>query len=65
MQDIDWQQSSFCGGGGNNCVQVSRQSTTVRIRESEHPESIVTTTPEKMRDFILGVKNGEFDHLIG
>lgn len=29
------------------------------------PAAIVTTSRDKLRAFVLGVKAGEFDHLIG
>ncbi|MEU5403194.1 DUF397 domain-containing protein [Streptomyces sp. NPDC005963] len=63
MSENHWQQSSFCQAG-NSCVGVMRDGDAILLRESEYPESIVTTTQEKMRDFILGVKNGDFDHLV-
>jgi hypothetical protein len=57
-----WQQSSYCGEG-NSCVNVAAVlDGTIKLRESESPDVIVTTTPEKLRAFILGVKAGEFDH---
>jgi hypothetical protein len=34
------------------------------IRESDAPDVVVTTSREKLRAFLLGVKAGEFDHLI-
>jgi hypothetical protein len=63
MAEGFWQESSFCQAG-NSCVGILREGGTVKLRESEQPGEIITTTPEKLRDFILGVKNGEFDHLV-
>ena len=36
----------------------------IHIRESDDPDVIVTTTPEKLKAFVLGVKAGEFDHFV-
>lgn len=62
MSVLHWQKSSFSGEAAN-CVYVSAADDgTVKLRESDDPDVIVTTTPEKLRAFILGVKAGEFDH---
>lgn len=63
MSDSKWQESSYCQAG-NSCVGIRRDGDAVQIRESEYPEGIITTTPEKLAAFILGVKAGEFDHFI-
>lgn len=65
MSIYDWQKSSYSGTGGN-CVYVSAADDgTIKLRESDDPDTVVTTTPEKLRAFILGVKAGEFDHFAG
>ncbi|MFF0744228.1 DUF397 domain-containing protein [Streptomyces sp. NPDC004111] len=62
---INWQKSSFSGGGGENCVEVGTGAEGVIVmRESDDPESIIATSREKMAAFILGVKAGEFDHFV-
>ncbi|WP_405798579.1 DUF397 domain-containing protein [Streptomyces sp. NBC_01506] len=62
MSTYDWQKSSYSGNAGN-CINVSASDDgTIKLRESDDPDVIVTTTPEKLRAFILGVKAGEFDH---
>ncbi|MFD7984450.1 DUF397 domain-containing protein [Kitasatospora indigofera] len=59
-----WQKSSYSGGGdGADCIELAVQDDTVLLRESDAPDVVVTTTPAKLRAFILGVKAGEFDHL--
>ncbi len=59
-----WQKSSFSGNGdGTECLELATVDGLIRIRESEDPDVVVTTTPAKLRAFILGVKAGEFDHL--
>ncbi|MGW6454654.1 DUF397 domain-containing protein [Streptomyces sp. NPDC055078] len=62
---IGWQKSSFSGSDGNqDCVELAGVDGVIKLRESDDPEQIVTTSVEKLRAFILGVKAGEFDHLI-
>ncbi|MGV9271528.1 DUF397 domain-containing protein [Kitasatospora sp. NPDC003701] len=66
MFHLSWQKSSFSGGdAGNSCVELALGSGDLRhLRESDDPDVIVTTGAAKLRAFILGVKAGEFDHLI-
>ncbi|GAA1178483.1 hypothetical protein GCM10009654_39700 [Streptomyces hebeiensis] len=62
MSALNWQKSSFSGEAAN-CVHIAAADDgTIKIHESDDPATIVTTTPEKLRAFILGVKAGEFDH---
>ncbi|WP_370420306.1 DUF397 domain-containing protein [Streptomyces sp. QH1-20] len=63
MSKITWQKSSF-SGDRDDCIELSRQEDAILMRESDDPGVIVTTSPDKLRAFILGVKNNEFDHLI-
>ncbi|MGH3309598.1 MAG: DUF397 domain-containing protein [Streptomyces sp.] len=63
MPVSDWQRSSFCGGGGNNCVEVAQAAPVVRLRESENPRTVITTTPDRLAALIGAVKDGAFDHL--
>ncbi|MBP0458111.1 DUF397 domain-containing protein [Streptomyces montanisoli] len=55
MPGLKWQRSTFCGGGGNNCVEVAidGERGSVAIRSSVHPEEHV----------IIGL--GAFSALIG
>ncbi|MGW4033307.1 DUF397 domain-containing protein [Streptomyces sp. NPDC004838] len=62
---INWQKSSFSGADDNqSCLEVAPYAGAIKIRESDDPDVIVTTSVEKLGAFIKGVKNGEFDHLI-
>lgn len=62
MTTREWRHSSYCGEG-NSCVGIATSADgTVKIRESDAPDLIVTTTPAKLQAFIQGVKAGEFDH---
>ncbi|WP_424212457.1 DUF397 domain-containing protein [Streptomyces sp. BI20] len=59
---IAWQKSSF-SAAQENCVELATHGDDIVMRESDAPNVVVTTTPAKLRAFILGVKAGEFDHL--
>ncbi|MFD8965281.1 DUF397 domain-containing protein [Streptomyces sp. NPDC059568] len=64
MSPYDWQKSSFSGEAAN-CIHIATaEDGTIKLRESDNPDNIVTTTPEKLRAFILGIKAGEFDHFV-
>ncbi|MEU7021564.1 DUF397 domain-containing protein [Streptomyces sp. NPDC046203] len=63
-EQIEWQRSSFSGGNGPNCVEVGAHDGQIVMRESDDPSIVVTTSREKLAAFILGVKAGEFDHLV-
>ncbi|GAA3191312.1 MULTISPECIES: DUF397 domain-containing protein [Streptomyces] len=62
--EIKWQKSSFSGGGGEQCLETAISNGEILLRESDDPTVIVKTTPEKLAAFLLGVKNGEFDHFV-
>ncbi|MDW4913066.1 MULTISPECIES: DUF397 domain-containing protein [Streptomyces] len=62
---IRWQKSSFSGPDDNqNCIELARVDGMIQLRESDDPRIVVTTSPTDLRAFLLGVKAGEFDHLI-
>ncbi|MFD7531451.1 DUF397 domain-containing protein [Streptomyces sp. NPDC059849] len=61
--DIEWQKSSF-SGGGEQCVEVSRQAEEILVRESDDPRVVTRTSRSKFAAFIQGVKAGEFDHFV-
>ncbi len=61
-------KSSFSGKQGN-CLDVMgyKDGNRILIRETKpitENDRAVVTTKENFRVFILGVKAGEFDHLV-
>ncbi|MEK8144498.1 DUF397 domain-containing protein [Streptomyces sp. M10(2022)] len=62
--EIEWQKSSFSGGGGEQCVEIAEHAGEILMRESDEPGVVTTTSRSKFSAFIQGVKAGEFDHLI-
>ncbi|MCI3226396.1 DUF397 domain-containing protein [Streptomyces sp. NP-1717] len=62
---LTWQKSSFSGSDGEiQCVEVAHVDGRILLRESDAPDTAVTTDRDKLRAFLLGVKAGEFDHLV-
>jgi hypothetical protein len=63
LSTLDWHKSSYCQAA-NNCLNVaSATDGTIRLRESEAPDTILTTTPTHLGHFIRAAKAGTFDHL--
>ncbi|MFE4516191.1 DUF397 domain-containing protein [Kitasatospora sp. NPDC056783] len=63
MAALSWQKSSY-SSESINCVFVAAVSDgAVAIRESDEPDVVITTQPDKLRALLRGVKAGEFDHL--
>ncbi|MFI8991286.1 DUF397 domain-containing protein [Streptomyces antimycoticus] len=63
---VTWRKSSFSGHGeDNHCVELASAGGEIRIRESDTPADILTTTPGRLGTFIRAVKAGALDHLGG
>lgn len=42
----NWQKSSYSGpDDGNDCLELTSTSTTLHLRESDTPTTILTTSP--------------------
>jgi hypothetical protein len=43
---LNWQKSSFSGGGeGNACLELATSAQALHLRESDYPTVLLTTTP--------------------
>ncbi|GHJ31269.1 hypothetical protein TPA0910_57020 [Streptomyces hygroscopicus subsp. sporocinereus] len=63
MRTHQWRKSSF-SGEGNACLYVSApDNATIRLRESDEPDTILTTTPTTLRALIHSAKAGQLDDL--
>ncbi|MET4924036.1 DUF397 domain-containing protein [Streptomyces sp. PSRA5] len=60
-EEASWQKSSF-STGNTNCVELALLGGEILVRESIAPQVVLTTSPEKLRAFLAGVKAGEFGH---
>ncbi|MFP3987818.1 DUF397 domain-containing protein [Streptomyces sp. E11-3] len=60
MPQLTWQKSSFSGDESGNCLYLAATPDgTVRLRESDTPHEIVTTTRARLAHLIRAVKSGE------
>lgn len=59
----NWRTSSFCAN--STCVQVAKSSEGfVVVRDSKSDDGpVLMYTAQEFRDFVRGVKAGEFDDL--
>ncbi|MFD8278144.1 MULTISPECIES: DUF397 domain-containing protein [Streptomyces violaceusniger group] len=61
---VTWRKSSFSGHGeDNHCIELASVNGEIRLRESDAPADILTTTPGRLGTFIRAVKAGTLDRL--
>jgi hypothetical protein len=60
-----WVKSRYSGAQGN-CVELARlDGGAVAMRNSRHPDGpALVFTPAEIAAMFLGVRDGEFDHLV-
>jgi hypothetical protein len=57
MTTENWQKSSFSGNSGN-CVHIGATGEgAIKLRESDAPETVLTTTPEALGSLIRRIKS--------
>jgi hypothetical protein len=62
--EIQWRKSSKSSGAeGNNCLELAERGGEILMRESDNPGVVIHTTRAKLRAFLGGAKEGEFDDL--
>ena len=50
---LQWQKSSFSGGGsGEDCLEIAAAPTTLHLRESDRPATILSPTPGALHALI-------------
>ncbi|GAB2955841.1 hypothetical protein GCM10023080_013570 [Streptomyces pseudoechinosporeus] len=52
MSALDWQKSSFSGDQANCLYVAATPAGTVHLRESDTPDTILTTTPTALAALI-------------
>jgi len=65
LQDVTWQKSQRSNPSGN-CVELARlPDGGVAVRNSRDPQGpALIYTPDEIAAFILGARDGDFDHLV-
>ncbi|MER7670893.1 DUF397 domain-containing protein [Kitasatospora sp. NPDC096128] len=63
MAVINWQKSSYSSESANCICLAAAPERAIKIRESDEPDVIITTTADGLRALLRGFKAGEFDHL--
>lgn len=58
MNEYEWQRSSYCGGGGNNCVEIAATDNGIALRESDRPTELLATSPKALDSLLLSLKEG-------
>ena len=59
---LSWSKSSYSGAAGH-CVETAEVPGGVALRHSKDTErGAFVFAPDEMNAFILGVKDGQFDH---
>ncbi|WP_369261222.1 DUF397 domain-containing protein [Streptomyces sp. R35] len=55
----NWRKSSYSGpGDGDSCVELASTPTTLRLRESDDPATILTTTPTPLAQLLQAIRTG-------
>ncbi|MEU8649491.1 DUF397 domain-containing protein [Streptomyces sp. NPDC048737] len=53
----NWQKSSYSGGGdGSNCLELATTPTTLHLRESDTPTTVLTTTPAPLAHLLDAIR---------
>jgi len=57
---VNWQKSSFSGGGeGNDCLELAATGAhSIHLRESDTPTTHITTAPVPLAHLLHGIKSG-------
>ncbi|MEN8654986.1 DUF397 domain-containing protein [Streptomyces sp. 21So2-11] len=57
MSQLNWQKSTFSDAAGDNCVYLATAPDgTIRLRESDEPDAILTTTPHALAALIRAAR---------
>ena len=55
-----WQKSSFSGGDADtDCLEIAATPTTLRLRESDEPATLLSPTPTALNALLTALK-GQF-----
>ncbi|MEV5238115.1 DUF397 domain-containing protein [Streptomyces cinnamoneus] len=64
MSPLAWQKSSY-SEEASSCVYVAAGPTgAIQLRESDAPNTVLTTTPDRLRPLISCIKAGSLDRAL-
>ncbi|MFM9706238.1 DUF397 domain-containing protein [Streptomyces galilaeus] len=53
----NWQKSSYSGpDDGNDCLELASTPTTLHLRESDTPATVLTTTPTPLTHLLAAIR---------
>ena len=53
----NWRKSSYSGeGDGNDCVELASTPTTLHLRESDDPTTVLTTTHTPLTHLLHAIR---------
>ncbi|MFF3502248.1 DUF397 domain-containing protein [Streptomyces sp. NPDC003247] len=56
-ETLQWQKSSFSAGDSDNdCLEIAATPTTLHLRESDTPTTILTPTPSAVSALLTAVR---------
>ncbi|GGP77066.1 hypothetical protein GCM10010214_60640 [Streptomyces abikoensis] len=66
IEDVEWRKSRHSNSQGS-CVEFAKlPGGGVAVRNSRHPDGpALVYTPAEIEAMVLGIKDGEFDYLLG
>lgn len=63
MSPYTWRKSSYSGNAANCLYLRNDRDGTLRLRESDAPDTTLATSPATFGAFIRAAKAGQFDRL--
>ncbi|MGW6060579.1 DUF397 domain-containing protein [Streptomyces sp. NPDC055189] len=62
MPRLNWQKSSFSGGPESNCLYIATAPDgTIRLRESDAPDTTLTTAPGPLAALLTSLSPANLD----
>ncbi|MEV6508901.1 DUF397 domain-containing protein [Streptomyces sp. NPDC051642] len=56
MPRFTWQKSSYSGSADNNCVELAASDTTLALRESDAPTTVLHTQRPQLTALLRHIK---------
>ncbi|MFF8815916.1 DUF397 domain-containing protein [Streptomyces pactum] len=63
MSPLIWRKSTYSENKANCLYVAAATDGTIKLRESDTPHTILTTTPGTLRTLVRSAKRGRFDRL--